>query len=214
MKIFRKFLLILSALFGLAVLGIASVLVYASTDKEDSFYVVDAELSDPDYLRSVNDESGSQPYEAKHFGVSAHRLKQGKGVVFGYRFFSGGSITTTDLESYRKLTAWIPADASSLEVNLADTGAAVVFYSRGGSAWPRRDCTSRLSTGSLKVERRGETYRVAVHGQTMPAIEGAFGKRCAAQPVDIEFTANPLSIDRITPWLGAEGRHIYQETYR
>jgi hypothetical protein len=188
--------------------------VYASTDKEDRFYVVGAELSDPDYLRSLDENTSSQPYDVKHFGVSAHRLKRGTGIVFGYRFFSGGSVTIVDDEAYRKLTAWIPGDTSSSEFNLADSERAVVLYSRGGSAWPRGDCTGRVATGSLHIERRGETYSVAVHGQLMVTPQGASGKRCAAQPVDIEFTAHPLSIDRITPWLGAEGRHIYEETYR
>jgi hypothetical protein len=196
----------------------AGHVAYAALDKEDTFYLVDAEPSDSDYLFTLDADPQKSSLGREHFGFAVHRVKRGRGVVFGYRFYSNGRVTRIDDEAYRKVTVWLPSGApgSPTEFDLADRARAVVMFSRGGSAWPENDCSGYVSSGALRVAFRGAGYAVAVHGQLKPHgnSDVRIGKGCTPQRVDLEFDSGESSFEQLTPWLGIAGSHPYDETSR
>lgn len=202
-----------AVLVALVVCAVAGYAAYEAADKEDSFYVVGAQPLDASVLDRPLDESVVRQGLEPAYGFTVHRLKPGQGMVLGYRFYSNGHVMAIDDEIYRKLSVWLPAVPSSWPAtfDLADSGKAAVFYSRGGSAWPDNDCSARLSSGTVRVERRGDDYAVAVHGQLVPSVNSA--ARCKPESVDREFVAHALRLEQLTPWLGAKGTHVVDETY-
>jgi len=215
-RILKMVLIVTASVVALAVVAVGGLFAYTAIDKEDRFYLVDAEPSDPDYLFTLDADSEKSSLDRERFGFAVHRLKRGMGVVFGYRFYSSGSVTVIDDELYRKVTIWIQSGApqSQTELNLRDRAKAIVMFSRGASAWPRNDCSGYVSSGSLRVEHRGARYAVSVHGQLEPHGNSEVWKNCIPQRVDVEFEARQRSFDQLTPWLGLPGSHPYDETYR
>lgn len=187
----------------------------AAIDKEDRFYLANAEPQDPDYLFALEADSEEASSDHERFGFAVHRLQGGRGGVLGYRFYSNGSILARDDELYRKVTVWLPSGLpqGSRSFDLADRASVVAMFSRGSSAWPRSDCSGYVSAGTVRVEPRDKAYWISVDGQLEP--HGS-GKRCRPQPVKVEWEARELSFGEMTPWLGAAGpgAHPYSETYR
>src|SRR3989442_7180385 len=188
-----------AAVAGLAAVAAGGLFVYAAIDKEDTFYLADTEPADPNYLFDLDADPEKGSIDRHRFGFDVHRLKRGKGAIFGYRFYSNGSVMVIDDELYRKVTVWLPAGApkSQTELDLADRASAVVMFSRGASAWPRNDCSGYVSSGSLRVEHRASRYAVKLHGQLDPRGNSEVWKEvrkdCGPQPVDLEFNAGRLS---------------------
>ena len=210
----RKILVAIVAFVVLTILAIVVALNYRIPDKEDTFYLADAEPLDPEYLYRL-DHDLEESFDRKQFGFGVHRLKPGRGTIFAYRLYSDGVAAVIDDEHYRKLTVWIPSGAppSRTEFQLHDRTKVVVTYSEGGSAWPRADCSAYVSRGTLIVVPDGKVYRVAISGESEP--HGNTNTRCASQPIQIEFEAESISFGRLTPWLGLAGDHpYYSETYR
>ena len=189
----------------------------AAIDREDQFYLVDAEPQDPAYLFALEGDS-EKPSDPGRFGFAVHRLQGGRGVVFGYRFYSKGSVLARDDETYRKVTVWLPSGLprSPEEFDLADRTRVVAMFSRGSSAWPRSDCSGYVSPGTVRVEPRGEGYRISVDGRLEPRGTRGGGQSCRQQPVKLEWEAREVSFGDLTPWLGAAGpgAHPYSETHR
>lgn len=200
----------------LAVLVVTGLFAYAAIDKEDTFYLVDAEPSDANYLFLLDADPQKSSIDWERFGFAVHRVKRGKGVVFGYRFYSNGSVMAIDDEVYRKVTVWLPSGAPIVgtEFNLADRSNAVVMFSAGGSAWPRNDCSGYVSSGTLRVEPGSGGYAVSVDGQLEPRGNSDVWGHCTQQPVTLEFDARQIAFEQLTPWLGNAGVHPYDETYR
>jgi hypothetical protein len=216
-RILKIVLIATASVIAVAVLAGGVLLAYAAIDKEDRFYLVNAEPADPNYLYSLDVDPQKSSLDRERFGFAVHRLKRGRGIVISYRFYSNGSIWAIDDETYRKLTVWIPSGApqSPMVLDLADRANAVVMFSRGGSAWPRNDCSGYVSSGALRVGHRGGRYVVSVHGELEPrGNSDVFKKNCVPQPVDLEFEASELSFEQLTPWLGIAGSYPYAETYR
>ena len=192
------------------------MLGYASIDKTDSFFIVGAKLADPDYLRSVHPKIASQRAEMGHVGVFAHRLAVGQGAVIGYRKYSNGELSMIDDETYEKITIWLPKGlpTSPIEVRLNDASSAVVLRSHGGSAWPRHDCTGFVTDGALQITPAGTHYAAKVSGRIGYHYEDSHSKECGSQTLEIVIRASKLNFAELTPWLGLEGKHVYDETYR
>ena len=205
-----------AVLVVLTFIGMGSLLAYRSIDKEDGFFVRNAALLDPNYLisRETRPRQPSELYESA--GVSAHRLKLSPGVVLGYRFYSGGDPLSVDDETYVKITVWLPHELpqTTTEVALGDASRALVIYSRGGSAWPERGCSGFVNSGRLRIAAVGKRYSVSVVGRLEHRAVHLEAPHCTTEPVEVVFEAAEIPFAQLTPWLGREGSHPYDETYR
>ena len=215
-RTFKMAVLAAASVAVLAVLVGIGLLAYEAIDKEDTFYLVDAEPSDPDYLFTLDATPDEGSPDRKRLGFAVHHLRRGKGVVFGYRFYSNGSVTAIDDEMYQKVTIWIPSGAPTVatEFNLANRSNALVMSSTGGSAWPETDCSGYVSSGTLRVEPRGGRFAVSVDGQFEPETRSDVWRHCNPRPLSLRFDAVRITFGQLTPWLGNAGVSPYDETYR
>jgi hypothetical protein len=217
-RIIKVALLSVLPLVGVVVLVIAGRVVYLSIDKEDSFVLENAELSEVGYLRRV--DAAPKPKrvrpEDEQFGVYAHRLKRGSGTVFAWRFYSNGEFWTMDDEVYRKITLWVaaPAPTSPTNIALGDESKAVLISCLGGSAWPGSECCGYATSGTVTITPLSGRYRIAIEADVATANRRT--SRCGTERVDRRFTAKKIAFEDVTPWLGIAGRsgHPYDETYR
>jgi len=216
-RIARKVLICVSAAAGIIVLLFVGLVVYGATDKEDTFLLHDAEFADATFLQRLAAEDPEEAHRHGNFSVYSHRLKRGTGTAIGFRTYSPGSFSVIDDESYRKITVWIAnaGSGSSLEVPLGDDSRARLVVTQGGSAWPGIECTRVATAGFVRVEPLGKRSKVTIHADAMRA-QPISSRRCAAdgERLDLSFVAKEIGFDDLTPWLGREGRHPYDETYR
>jgi len=212
----RLVFILAGALVSICFLAFGLLLAYESVDKEDKFFVRDAAVLDPLYLISL--ESWTQRVSDLHepTGVAAHRLKPASGAVFGYRFFSSGDVLTVDDERYKKLTVWYSGGIpkSLEEITLGDTTRALVIYSRGGSAWPESGCSGFVNSGLLRIDNNGARATIGVVGVFEPRGNRYESSSCKAEHLEFTFEASEVQFAQLTPWLGREGMHPYNETYR
>lgn len=103
--------LVVVAICALPVLAAAGFVSCAAIDREDGFYLADAEPLDPDDLLVLDADSQKSSFDRERFGFAVHRLQGGRGVVLGYRFYSNGNLLAVDDERYRGLTVWLPSGA-------------------------------------------------------------------------------------------------------
>jgi hypothetical protein len=89
-RIVKHILIAVGSLTALVAVGIGCLFAYASIDQEDTFYLLDAEPSDPNYLDTINEEGHDGSRGPERFGFAIHHIKAGTGVIFGYRFYSNG----------------------------------------------------------------------------------------------------------------------------
>lgn len=180
--------------------------------RHDAFFIRDASFADSGYLHRLDalriDELAVDPAP---MGLFAHRLAGGAGTVFALRIYSPGSRFTADDESFEKLTIWLqrPLPAAG---DIADDDTALVVHTQGGSAWPDRACSGVLRGGVLKVRPVGNDLDVSISGDLIPA-GNLHPQRCAPRRLEAFFRAKELSLDSMTPWLGAAGSHPYAESY-
>lgn len=210
----KIFLGLAAIIFGIAlVLGV--FVAYGARDKEDTFALADAEFADVGYLQHSGFDNDERSRRLGDFSVYAHRLKRGAGTVFGFRAYSPGRVGIIDDETYRKITVWIahPLPASTLEMPFGDDTRAIMAVSEGSSAWPRSGCSRVATAGTVQVQRTHGRCRITIHADTM--VSGKITPiDCAAEKVDLTFEAKEIAFDELTPWLGLEGLHPYDETYR
>lgn len=216
MRYLKRLVLAIAAILGIGIALIAGLVVYSPLDKEDSFYINDAELADSEYLDKLGSRTRVESSVVQErFHVHAHRIKLGQGVIFGHRFYSKGSLRLIDDEIYRKLTVWLPRSVAtspdSVQIN-DDSGEALVIWSHGGSAWPNAGCAGVMTSGKVLVEKLGSRYRVQVSGQLAPTLD--LNAACSGERVDLAFVASEIEYSELTPWLGVAGEHPYDETYR
>ena len=72
-------------------------------------------------------------------------------------------------------------------------------------------CSGYVTGGSHDVAHDGGEVRVHVRGVVQ--ARGSLRTDCQDRAIDLDFVARPLSLDALTPWLGAGGGHVYRETY-
>lgn len=216
-------LLVAAAVILAALAAIGSVLpdllAPARRDDTDTFYLLNASFRNPNYLheldRRLTEESA---YDVLHEtpSVYAHRLKRGKGIIFGYRWYFDRYPDAIDDEEFKKITIWlpeIPSDPVST-FDLSNGKSVIAVYSEGGSAWPSDVCSGYLNAGSLAIRKKSGAFVVTLDGALTPAAVGVFPELCRPKSVAIEFEATELKFDQLTTWLGKRGRHPYAETYR
>lgn len=83
------------------------------------------------------------------FGFSYHAIKPGAGTIIAIRSFYD-ELIVMDEERYAKITIWLP-EYKDGTYNLSDSEL-VAYYSKGGSAWPRNDCSQLIKSGSLTIK--------------------------------------------------------------
>lgn len=189
--------------------------LYASIDKEDSFYLSNAILSDFDYLNKIENTQSTNSDE-KHRERSPayiHRITQGKGTIIAYRWYSNGDVMGIDDEVFKKLTIWVSELPSQYPavLDLRKNKEVKVVFTSGGSAWPRSACSGYLSSGSVTLEKPHAVIDVSVAATMTPAGSNT---SCKKSNISIAFSATEISHDDLTPWLGLKGEHPYDETYR
>lgn len=210
----KRVLLGLAATVALIVLVLGALVAYAARDRKDTFALADAEFADVGYLQRLASQDDALSGRDGNFSVYAHRLKSGTGTVFGFRAYSPGRLAAIDDETYRKITLWIAGaiPTTAIEVPFGDDSRARLVVSDGGSAWPRLGCSRVATAGIVRVQRTNGRFRITIRADTIAA-----GKitpvECDTEAVGLTFEAPEIVFDDLTPWLGLEGRHPYEETY-
>ncbi|MBK8285376.1 MAG: hypothetical protein IPK97_11130 [Ahniella sp.] len=165
-------------------------------------------MADPSYLQEFAVRQDTLGDGA--LGLYAHRITAGSGLVLAYRWYTPGSVFTIDDEGFEKLTVWLP-DQQAIEASVLDISSpsVLVVYTRGGAAWPKSACSGWLTSGTVRLEEKGSAILVDVSGE----LRAASGT-CPPEVKKVFSTAALGDIERLTPWLGAKGRHPYDESYR
>ncbi|MCH8219310.1 MAG: hypothetical protein IH892_21355 [Planctomycetes bacterium] len=187
-----------------------------TSKRETGFLVDSAELEDPglfDRMPRTGRRSSGGPYH-----VEAHRVREGRGTVLGYRWWSEGSPVVIDDEKYRKVTIWHRDGLPDEGVVSLDDEAMLALYSSGGSAWPEIGCYGRISTGTLRFRTYDEDHVLAdLDVSLRPKETGRIDKEDNGwcEPVDLRLrlVLGRTEVEKLTPWEGSAADHIYGETY-
>ncbi len=110
MRLFFKILKIVCFIFLLLCIAIGIFVWRASIDKTDTFYLLNADLINPDFLNNLAKKikvEKSRRTLRNSPSVYAHRVKQGNGMIFGFRWYSNGSLKVIDDEEFEKITIWL-----------------------------------------------------------------------------------------------------------
>jgi hypothetical protein len=215
-KVIKRTLLCLLTITGFVVLAISGLIVYASSDHRDTFVLKGAEFADIAFLQKMTmRDDCARSDGVGGYQVFAHRLKRGNGTIFGFRLYSPGPFGTTDTNSYKKVTLWIAniPPTSQTTVSLGIDSDSFLAVTEGSSVWPRSACSWIATAGVVMLEPRNHRFRVAMHAQITP--EGAsVTERCQPETLDLTFAAKEIRFEQLTPWLGKEGHHSWDETHR
>ncbi|MGY5452555.1 hypothetical protein ACVFI8_16660 [Agarivorans sp. MS3-6] len=219
MKIFKVVLKVVGRVFILLILAIAALEIYASIDKQDTFFLKNAQFSNFDYLTNLDKKLQSKDDLStlrEEMNVYVHRLSKGDGFILAYRWYTNGNTMTIDDEGFKKITIWIPGLPTSFPANYEFISGQNIkaAYTSGGSAWPRAACSGYIESGLMSLNKSGASYTVKIKGKVYPAGSSSFGDYCKEQEIDYEFSASELKFSKLSPWLGLEGDHPYAETYR
>jgi len=214
----RYLKLLLLVLAGFIVIPVGLFLItriWAAIDRQDRFFVDAAELGETGFYSVPHAESEEDfLFSEKDLPVFAHRISAGHGTVFGFRWFSNGNVIAIDDEGYEKLSLWFKQGVSEGKSHFdLSNGEVVAVYTKGGSAWPRSACFGSITNGAVDVERRDDVIYVDISGGFIPSIR-ADSEWCKSFPLRIEYRAERLELSEITPWLGRQSDHVYDETYR
>lgn len=196
-------------------LTIVALEIYISIDKEDSFHIKGAEFSNFNYLVELDKKLKMKdaPLHVKgDVNVYIHRLSKGKGFILAYRWFSSGDTMIIDDEVFEKLTIWLKDLPASFPINydFTTTNNIKAAYTSGGSAWPKHNCSGYIESGKMTLDKFGDSYSVKISGTVYPAGSSY----CEEKEIDLEFFTKEIKFSELTTWLGLEGEHPYDETYR
>jgi len=146
-------------LIGVLILLVIAIWIYASIPKTDSFFVRDAQffrVDFSDYLPEQEAWKRETPLPKPAYHVQNHWVSSGHGIIFGWRYYSNGSLMVIDDELYRKITIWVP-ELPTKEISFGDKTKAIGYYSHGSSAWPRAGCRGEIASGTLQVIGQSES---------------------------------------------------------
>lgn len=219
-SLFFKILIGLVGIIGIFFVLLVGFCVYKSIPKTDTFYILNSDFADRDYLQKLEAKlkslSGDEQWTYFHHNPTlyAHRIGEGSYTVIGYRYYTPGSVLAIDDEGYEKLTIAIPFVKIG-EVNAFDLTKdnVVALYSSGGSAWVYMGCTWRFTAGSISIDTTSSSYHVHIKGSIIPMI---YKKDYCAEKTNMEldFSAKGIDFSKLTTWLGKPGEYPYAESYR
>lgn len=182
----------------------------------DAFYVERAWLVEPAlYQVALDSMPDAEDPDDDALPVRGHRMAEGAGIVFAYRWYSPGNWSIIDDEDFEKLTVMVPVrrldDRGVIELD--NTTRAIAAYTRGGSAWPRLACYGRAASGTLRY-RRLPLRRILVDvSLTVEAVSPR--QSCDGAVVEKRLILEPRTLESLSPWLGGcAGGSLYAETYR
>ncbi|MFV3409272.1 hypothetical protein ACNH6C_11730 [Bdellovibrio bacteriovorus] len=137
------------------------------------------------------------------FPVSYHAIKPGKGSILAIRSYHDPSTAALDDEIFWKLTIWMPTYKEGIYDLTADKEF-VIFYTRGGSAWPSSMCAHIITSGILRLK----TNEISIDTK-LP---------CKINKKEIYLNASwrttTLKIEDLDYWIGKKGApELYSETY-
>lgn len=219
MMIFKAILKVVGGLFLFLLLAIVGLEIYASIDKQDTFYLKNSQFSNFDYLTDLDKKIESiddLSTQREEMNVYVHRLSKGIGSIFAYRWYTNGDTMIIDDEGFKKITIWISALPKSFPANYDFNSKQIIkaAYTSGGSAWPRAACSGYIKSGAMSLDKSGSTYTVRIKGTVYPSGSSSFGDYCKEQEIAYEFSSSEIKFSELTPWLGLKGNHPYAEIYR
>jgi hypothetical protein len=155
-------------------------------------------------------------YENKEFVVTGHRIEQGNGEVIAFRRFNSAGFLLADTATFEKVTALIPQSQfrAGTEIRIADANGAVVYYSASSSNFPGAGgCFGYASAGSIKVDSVSDT-QVSVSLDLRFRLSSPLGYsgECVEKVMRGVFTGPTISLGQLSPWQGATGKDLYDET--
>ena len=209
------FLKALGSALVLLILVLVGGCISASIPKTDSFFVRDAKFSTVEFnnhSRERATHASESPPTKPQYHVQNHWISEGRGTVFGWRYYSNGSLMTMDDEIYRKITIWV-AEIPAGEIAFGDKSKVVGYYSQGGSAWPGAGCGGEIASGTIHLIDQAESkVRIKIAG----SVDCINQMRKKSERVDLDdtFSFERIEHPEITPWFGKPGENIYRETYR
>lgn len=212
------FKIVAGALF-LVVIVVSGMIMFLSFDRRDAFSIINADFTNYEYLKNSDllRTSGTDKVAlANRYNVYSHRLVEGSGIIIGYREYSNGSFFRIDDEYFSKLTIWIPELPKEFPetYNFSDVNSIKAIYTKGGSAWPGSACAGYITSGTLRLEKMGSKYSAETIGSVNVSGSIISSNKCKPRNIHLNFNYDQIQYSELTPWLGLEGNHPYQETYR
>ena len=193
-------------------LGLILAAGSCSLPRTDAFFLRQATLAEPAPL-SDSAAIARLPREDQDFlAVRGHRIAPGAGIILGYRRYSPGNLLVLDDEEFEKVTVWLADSllAVSGDIDLARPDV-VVRYTQGASAWPRAACYGTASAGRLRLTpSSGERLEADLSFEANLVRAHSV---CGRTSFQRRITLTPRRLDRLSPWDGRAGAHIYDETY-
>lgn len=202
-------------------LAFAAALYGCAHVDEQSFYVRDASLQE----RARHDQLATTfvskrthlGYEDKEFVVTGHRIGAGKGTVLAFRSFAPGSPLKVDQAGFQKITVFLPSRSISegSEIHIPHPQGAMAFYSSGSANFPGGGgCFGYASAGSVRVLSIVNSD-ITIKADLQFRLSGPAGTAlsdCEDKRVQATYTAREIRVQDLTPWQGAAGKNIYEET--
>ncbi|WP_413942719.1 hypothetical protein [Bdellovibrio sp. HCB-162] len=206
MKTVKLFFKILAVLFAIVLVVVFLPFMIGFIDfgpTVDAYRINNAEFEETTFnelatRQQVSDGEATRP----QFPVTYHAIKAGKGTVLAVRSFHDPSIGFDD-EVFWKLTIWMPSYKEGV-YDLTKQNDIIVFFTRGGSAWPDKMCAGELKLGTLTVEQNRISVNSTLHCE----------KRNKDFEVKGSWKLSELDVKNLDYWIGKKGAsYTYEETY-
>jgi len=218
MNNFRKMILklikfILKAIGALLIIFIIFNLgyMYYLTDRKDAYLIKETVFQYKDFqkLRERFEDCQANCSEPA-FQVQLHRLVPGAGFIFAIREYNEGTIAIDD-EGFKKLTIWMPS--LQLGEHKFGTDGIKGYFTAGGAAWPENSCGGEIKEGVLNIIKI-ESNRTEIEIIAKFICSRKNGKSEKEISLNNKYELSDLNYNEVSPWIGKESEHIYEETYR
>ena len=152
------------------------------------------------------------------FVITGHRIAAGDGAIIAYRAFSHGMLPLVDQAQFKKLTIFLPFALSDrlIEINLAGEEKAIAFWSNGSSNFPGESgCFGYASGGSIRLKKiTNEEVFVNLSLSFDLVSPTNLNEGCSHFEFKESLTLRKEKVTSLTPWEGAVGVHLYDESIR
>ena len=210
MSLTLKLIKLIGAILLLLTIALSVTCVSGMIGQEDSIYIENAELDNPQFLEYLSEALTQTPDKDQLLRqefptIAAHRLKTGEGAILAFRSYKTGTPAEDD-DSYQKITVWVNQliSAPTTEFDLANPAEIQALISKGGSAFPDLSCAGKLNQGKVTVVKHRITqdkwiYRVSIDGEFTPTGTRLIPDYCERDHIQFSFDAQELAIADLTP---------------
>ncbi len=186
-------------------------------DDVEAKFISGAELWAPNFKTMSREkillaDGSSQKSREPIFPFQFHWIKKGAGTILAIRKYTEGKPRTIDDEEYLKTTIWIK-NLKVGKVEFANSNDALVFFTQGGSAWPRVSCGGASAAGHVEIKKVTETEVLAAIDSEIKCTYPIPNKVTVVKLKETH-TFKKLSVESITPWIGKPGNDLASETHR